>query len=66
MLNLFHAEALKWLLIEASNILFYSLVCPISIDAQEQNSLPSLRKALKDVSIEKDAAIVAKVTIFRS
>uniref|UniRef100_A0A6V7QT11 Uncharacterized protein n=1 Tax=Ananas comosus var. bracteatus TaxID=296719 RepID=A0A6V7QT11_ANACO len=26
----------------------------------EQNSLPSLRKALKDLSIEKDAAIVAK------
>lgn len=26
----------------------------------EQNSLPSLRKALKDISIEKDAALVAK------
>ncbi|KAJ6803148.1 lamin-1 [Iris pallida] len=26
----------------------------------EQNNLPSLRKVLKDVSIEKDAAVVAK------
>jgi len=28
---------------------------------QEQNTVPSLRKALKDVAMEKDAAVVARV-----
>jgi len=32
---------------------------------QEQNTVPSLRKALKDVAMEKDAAVVARVTIFK-
>lgn len=30
---------------------------------QEENTIPSLRKALKDVSIEKDAAVVGKVLL---
>lgn len=28
---------------------------------QEQNTVPSLRRALKDVAMEKDAAVVARV-----
>jgi len=32
---------------------------------QEQNTVPSLRKALKDVAMEKDAAVVARVIIFK-
>ena len=28
---------------------------------QERNTVPSLRKALKDVAMEKDAAVVARV-----
>lgn len=30
---------------------------------QEQNTVPSLRKALRDVAMEKDAAFVAKVHV---
>jgi len=33
---------------------------------QEQNTVPSLRKALRDVAMEKDAAVVARVyTLWR-
>ena len=38
-----------------TNILW--LVC----DLQEKNVVPSLKKALNDISLEKDAAVVAKV-----
>ena len=31
---------------------------------QEQNTVPSLRRALKDVAMEKDAAVVARVHNF--
>jgi hypothetical protein len=30
-------------------------------DLQERNVVPSLQKALNDISLEKDAAVVAKV-----
>ena len=33
------------------------LIC----DLQERNVVPSLKKALNDISLEKDAAVVAKV-----
>jgi len=32
---------------------------------QEQNTVPSLRRALKDVAMEKDAAVVARVIRFK-
>lgn len=34
-----------------------------SFEVQEQNTVASLRKALKDVAMEKDAAVVARVHI---
>lgn len=38
--------------------------CFLFIDKlKEENSLPSLRKALKDATMEKDAAIMARVNI---
>lgn len=39
----------------------YTYLYSNSIDLQEQNTVPSLRKALKDVAMEKDAAVVARV-----
>ena len=36
-------------------------LCCFCHQFQEQNTVPSLRKALKDVAMEKDAAVVARV-----
>lgn len=39
----------------------YSHADPAPFYLQEQTTVPSLRKALKDVAMEKDAAVVARV-----
>lgn len=49
------------------NILVKFLLCNLNNKnfsacyLQEQNTVPSLRKALKDIAMEKDAAVVARV-----
>ena len=42
-------------------ILFIYYLIFLGCQLQEQNTIPSLRKALKDVAMEKDAAVVARV-----
>lgn len=43
----------------------YLLAC-FFFKLQEQNTVPSLRKALREVAMEKDAAVVSRVHIFVS
>lgn len=47
--------------LKVGRLLENSTVCS-AFYLQEQNTVPSLRKALKDVAMEKDAAVVARVS----
>lgn len=72
--NWFIDEALKWFgkndklhlskdcCLELVETLVTILISMLFHLCQEQDSLPMLRKSLKDISIEKDAAIVARVS----
>jgi hypothetical protein len=42
-------------------VFLVSNFCDLICHLQERNVVPSLRKTLNDISLEKDAAVVAKV-----
>ena len=65
LISIFYAHGEQSVDCDISLPLFFQYIVADSnlfeLELQEQNTVPSLRKALKDVAIEKDAAVVARV-----